>query len=330
MASSFGNFLRNSYQSDKTHQDLWHLLITKSVGRFLKNIVPPSAEVCSILLAPAETWIMLVILPLYFILFLSASLNPCHIKQYIFERLDSQHSKDQWVAKPAQGKGQESVKLGHPLPFSAVVRWQCLLTLYNVTVGENTNTLLLHVGCKGKGNSYLAAAQAVPMVERRACFGFVATSVLPEVNTNELRRSSHTSLWKAGQLIHNRQKHTQGCTRSAGKVLCCQCLCSSEGRSGAALRIHFFWHWILFARSLSSRFLLCEHRHYLRRQPGPVCIVQATKCSTIFFSSGRMWLLYVYTSANPIFLDAIKHYFKWSDKSCSALSHWNNFIQTIM
>lgn len=175
------------------------------------------------------------------------------------------------------------MKLGHPLPFS-VVSWQCLLTLYNVTVCENTNTLLLHVGCKGRGNSYLAAAWAVPMVERRVCFRFAATSVLPQVNTNELRRSSHTSLLQAGQLIHSRQKHTQGCTSSAGKVLCCQCLCSSEGRSGAALRIHFFWHWVSFPRSLSSRFLLREHRHYLRRQLGPVCTVQATKCSTIFFS----------------------------------------------
>lgn len=98
----------------------------------------------------------------------------------------------------------------------------------------------IHVGCKGRGNSYLAAARVVPMVERRVYFGFVATSVLPQVNTNELRRSSHTSLLQAGQLINSRQRHTQGCTRSAEKVLCCQCLCSSEGRTGAASRIHFF------------------------------------------------------------------------------------------
>lgn len=91
LANSFGTFFRNSYQSNKTHQDLWHLLITQGEGSLLKDIVLPSAEVCSILLTPAETRIMPVILPLNFILFLSVSLSPCLIILYIFYRLATQH-----------------------------------------------------------------------------------------------------------------------------------------------------------------------------------------------------------------------------------------------
>lgn len=112
LANSFGTLLKNRYQGNKTHQDLWHLFITQGADSLLKDIALPSAEVCSILLIPAGTRIMLAIFPLSFILFLSASLSPCHTILCIFDRLASQHSrssdsKDHWTAKPAQEKGQE-------------------------------------------------------------------------------------------------------------------------------------------------------------------------------------------------------------------------------
>lgn len=66
--------------------------MTQDAGSLLKAMVLPSAEICSILLSPAEAQIMLVILPLNFILFLSACLSPCPIALYIFDRLASQHS----------------------------------------------------------------------------------------------------------------------------------------------------------------------------------------------------------------------------------------------
>lgn len=71
-----------------------------------------------------------------------------------------------------------AVRLGHTLPFSVVSEWWCLLSLYNATVWENTNTLLLQVRCKGRSNPYLAAAQAVPMVGQRVYFGFALCLLL--------------------------------------------------------------------------------------------------------------------------------------------------------
>lgn len=128
VTNCFGTFLNNGFQNDKTHRDLWHLLMSQ--GGPLKATVLPSAEVCSILLTPAEMWVMLLILPPTLTAFLSAFLSPCHIILYIFDTLvfstfRSTHRKDQWAPKSAQGKGQEPVpgcKAGTYPPFISC-RW---------------------------------------------------------------------------------------------------------------------------------------------------------------------------------------------------------------
>lgn len=176
-----------------------------------------------------------------------------------------------------------AVRLGHILPLSAVNEWWCLLTLCNATACENTNTLFLQVRCKGRSNPHLAAAQAVPTVGRRVYFGF-ALCLLPPLHLyfcEEIQTSSEGALaphlLRAGQLIKSGLVRCEQAEVHAAlqRVRWGEGMLPASifqgGRDSGCSRNTFSWHWILFARSLSSRFLLFGHRQYLRRQLGPVC-----------------------------------------------------------